>query len=295
MRSSKRVTPNFRGALLMMGSMAAFTINDTLIKAAGAQLPLFQMVAIRGVLATILVYLLARYYGALHLNFPRHDKWLVAARCLAELLATIFFLVALLHMPLANVTAILLALPLTVTLGAALFFQEHIGWRRILAIVFGFAGMLLIVRPGTDGFSIYAIYALIAVASVTARDLITRRMSVHVPSLAVTLATTATITLTAVLVTSVSGWVPVPAAAGSMVACAAVFVLTGYLFSVIVMRAGEIGFIAPFRYSSLIWALGLGWAVFGDWPDRITMAGAALVVGAGMFMLFRERTRQSAE
>ena len=78
-----------------------------------------------------------------------------------------------------------------------------------------------------------------------------------------------------------------------MIASAAVFVLIGYLFSVMVMRVGEVGFVAPFRYSSLLWALGLGWAVFGDWPDAITMLGGALVVGAGMFTLFRERSRQA--
>ncbi|WP_170417020.1 DMT family transporter [Ruegeria atlantica] len=289
------MNPNLRGAMLMMGSMAAFTVNDALIKAAGKEIPLFQMVVIRGVLATFLVFLLARHLGALHLNFPRHDKWLVVARCLAELSATFFFLTALLHMPLANVTAVLQALPLTVTLGAVLFFGEHIGWRRILAIVMGFAGMLLIVRPGPDGFSIYAIYALIAVASVTARDLITRRMSVHVPSLAVTLATSLSITMAAGIATMVTGWEPVPIGAGALVASAAVFVLTGYLCSVLVMREGDVGFIAPFRYSSLIWALGLGWVVFGDWPDTVTMVGAALVVGAGLFTLFRERQSQPAE
>ncbi len=286
------MTPNVKGALLMMGSMAAFTINDTLVKVAGAEVPLFQMVAMRGALATVLVFILVRQFGALHLNFPRHDKWLVAARCLAELSATFFFLTALLHMPLANVTAVLQALPLTVTLGAALFFREHIGWRRIVAIVVGFVGMLLIVRPGPDGFSVYSIYALIAVAAVTVRDLITRRMSSHVPSLVVTLATTLTITVSASFVTLVKGWQPVPADAGILIASAAVFVLMGYLFSVMVMREGEVGFIAPFRYSSLIWALGLGWAVFGDWPDAITMLGAVLVVGTGLFTLFRERAGQ---
>ncbi|WP_170335585.1 DMT family transporter [Ruegeria arenilitoris] len=289
------MTPNLKGALLMVGSMAAFTINDALIKAAGAEMPLFQMVAMRGVLATGLVYVLARHLGALHLNFPHHDKWLVAARCLAELSATYFFLTALLHMPLANVTAVLQALPLTVTLGAVLFFREQIGWRRVLAIALGFLGMLLIVRPGPEGFSIYAIYALIAVVSVTIRDLITRRMSIHVPSLTVTLATSFTITIAAGFVSLASGWQPVPPVAGAMVACAAVFVLTGYLCSVMVMRVGGVGFVAPFRYSSLIWALVLGWLVFGDWPDTITLLGAALVVGAGLFTLFRERQTHTAE
>ncbi|WP_170341469.1 DMT family transporter [Ruegeria arenilitoris] len=289
------MTPNVKGALLMMGSMAAFTVNDTLVKAAGQEVPLFQLVALRGLLATILVFALARHLGALHLRFGRHDRWLVAFRCVAELSATFFFLTALMHMPLANVTAVLQALPLTVTLGAALFFSEQIGWRRIMAIALGFAGMLLIVRPGPDGFSIYAMYALIAVICVTARDLITRRMSPEVPSMVVTLATSLTITTGAAIASAFQGWVPMTAGSGMLIASAAVFVLLGYLFSVMVMRVGEVSFVAPFRYSSLIWALGLGWAVFGDWPDRITMLGAALVVSAGLFTLFRERALQTSE
>lgn len=289
------MTPNVKGALLMMGSMAAFTVNDTLVKAAGQEVPLFQLVVLRGLLATILVFALARHLGALHLRFGRHDRWLVAFRCVAELSATFFFLTALMHMPLANVTAVLQALPLTVTLGAALFFSEQIGWRRIMAIALGFAGMLLIVRPGPDGFSIYAMYALIAVICVTARDLITRRMSPEVPSMVVTLATSLTITTGAAIASVFQGWVPMTAGSGMLIASAAVFVLLGYLFSVMVMRVGEVSFVAPFRYSSLIWALGLGWAVFGDWPDRITMLGAALVVTAGLFTLFRERALQASE
>lgn len=287
------MTPNVKGALLMMGSMAAFTVNDTLVKAAGQDLPLFQLVAMRGLLATALVFLLARHLGALHLRFSAHDKVLVAVRSLSELLATFFFLTALMHMPLANVTAVLQALPLTVTLGAALFFAEPIGWRRILAIAMGFAGMLLIVRPGPDGFSLYALYALVAVMCVTARDLITRRMSPEVPSMVVTLATSLTITLAAAVASVFQGWVPVAAPTGLLIGSAAIFVLLGYLFSVMVMRVGEVGFVAPFRYTSLIWALVLGWAVFGDWPDRLTMLGAVLVVGAGLFTLFRERRLQA--
>lgn len=283
------MTPNVKGALLMMGGMAAFTINDTLVKLALLDLPLFQLVALRGALASALIYLLARHLGALHLRFPRHDKWLIALRSVTELSATFFFLTALKHMPLANVTAVLQALPLTVTLGAALIFRETVGWRRMAAIAMGFMGMLLIVRPGPDGFSLYSIYALLAVASITARDMITRRMSVQVPSMLVTLATSATITVTAALVSGFEGWAPVTADSGLLIMFAAIFVLIGYLSSVMVMRAGEVGFIAPFRYSSLLWALGLGWFVFGDWPDGLTMIGAGLVVGAGLFTLFRER------
>ncbi len=289
------MTPNVKGAILMVGTMAAYTINDAFVKVAGQQVPLFQLIVMRGVLATVLIFFLARHLGALHFNFPRHDKWLVLLRSLSELAATFFFLTALMNMPLANVTAVLQALPLTVTLGTAIFFSERIGWRRILAIAFGFAGMLLIVRPGPDGFSFFSIYALIAMISVTARDLITRRMSAEVPSMLVTLATSSVITVSAFVASLFEGWQPVSATDTALIAAAALFILIGYAASVMVMRVGEVGFIAPFRYSSLIWALLLGWLVFGDWPDAVTLSGAALVVAAGLFTLFRERAVHEAE
>ncbi|MCV2889739.1 DMT family transporter [Ruegeria aquimaris] len=286
------MSPNTRGALLMMGSMAAFTVNDAIVKLLGSSLPLFQIITLRGALTSVWVFLLARHLGALHLRFDRRDRVLVAMRCVSEIGATFFFLTALMNMPLANVTAVLQALPLTVTLGAALIFGEPVGWRRMLAIGIGFCGMLLIVRPGPDGFTTHAIYALLAVTCVTARDLITRRMSAHVPSMVVTLATALTVTLLGLMGSLTVSWVPLDWQLGLLILGASVFVLMGYLCSVMVMRVGEVGFIAPFRYTSLIWALGLGWLIFGNWPDPVTMLGAGLVVATGLFTLFRERSRR---
>lgn len=286
------MSPNTRGALLMMGSMAAFTVNDAIVKLLGGSLPLFQIITLRGALTSVWVFLLARHLGALHLRFDRRDRVLVAMRCVSEIGATFFFLTALMNMPLANVTAVLQALPLTVTLGAALIFGEPVGWRRMLAIGIGFCGMLLIVRPGPDGFTTHAIYALLAVTCVTARDLITRRMSSHVPSMVVTLATALTVTGLGLVGSLTVSWVPLDLQSGLLVFGASVFVLIGYLCSVMVMRVGEVGFIAPFRYTSLVWALGLGWLIFGNWPDPVTMLGAGLVVATGLFTLFRERSRR---
>ncbi|MCU9839935.1 DMT family transporter [Ruegeria sp. WL0004] len=286
------MSPNTRGALLMMGSMAAFTVNDAIVKLLGGSLPLFQIITLRGALTSVWVFLLARHLGALHLRFDHRDRVLVAMRCVSEIGATFFFLTALMNMPLANVTAVLQALPLTVTLGAALIFGEPVGWRRMLAIGIGFCGMLLIVRPGPDGFTTHAIYALLAVTCVTARDLITRRMSSHVPSMVVTLATALTVTGLGLVGSLTVSWVPLDLQSGLLVFGASVFVLIGYLCSVMVMRVGEVGFIAPFRYTSLVWALGLGWLIFGNWPDPVTMLGAGLVVATGLFTLFRERSRR---
>lgn len=288
-----RLPPNIAGALLMMASMAAFTINDTFVKLVGQTIPLFQLLTLRAALATILLAILTLRLGKFSLTMPRRDWWLVGLRCIAEIAAAYFFLSALLAMPLANVTAILQVLPLTVTLGAALFFREKVGWRRMLAICAGFAGMLLIVRPGPDGFTQHALYALAAVGMVTVRDLVTRRMSAAVSSLTVTVLTSASILMFFGFASFTIQWQPVSLHEGALIVASAVFVIGGYTFSVMVMRVGEVSVVAPFRYTGLLWALLLGWLVFGDWPDALTMLGASIVVGSGLFTLYRERRVRS--
>lgn len=289
------MSPNLAGALLMTGSMAFFTLNDTLIKLIGQDLPLFQVIALRGALATALIWALARALGKLSFRMGARDRVLVGVRCLTELSTTYFFLTALLLMPLANITAILQMLPLTVTLAAAIIFREAVGWRRLSAILVGFCGMLLIVRPGPDGFSDGAIYALLAVLSITVRDLCARAMSSQVQSLTVTLLTSAVVTVAAGLAAVSEPWVPVTGIQAGMIVVAALLIGGGYLFSVMVMRVGDVAFTSTFRYSGLLWALLLGWLVFGDWPGPVTMAGAVLVVSAGAFTLYRERAQARAK
>ncbi|SFQ33438.1 S-adenosylmethionine uptake transporter [Roseivivax halotolerans] len=279
---------NAKGAGLMMASMAAFTINDAFVKAAGAALPLGQILLLRGAISICALVVLARMLGALR-AVPRRDAVLIALRSLAEVGAAYFFLTALLALPIANVTAILQTLPLTVTLGAALFFGEEVGWRRWAAIGVGFCGMLLIVRPGTEDFTAASVYVLIAVLFVTVRDLTTRRMSAGVPSLLVTLSAAVAVTLFASGLTLVQGWQPLSVGTGGLVLGSAIFVSAGYFLSVAVMRVGDISAVAPFRFTGLLWALALGLLVFGEWPEPLTFAGAALVVGAGVFTLRRER------
>jgi len=273
----------------MMASMAAYTINDSFIKATGGALPLFQLLTLRGVMTLALVLVVAYRKGAINFRMSVRDWQLLAVRCLTEIAATYCFVTALMNMPLANISAVLQMLPLTVTLGAALFFGETVGWRRSAAIMVGFLGMLLIVRPGADGFNIYSIYALGAVIAVTLRDLITRRMSPDLSSMTVTIAVAAAILGFGLLGSITEQWQPVSMQNWALLAGSSVFIMGGYLFSIQVMRVGDVSFIAPFRYTGLLWALLLGWLMFGDWPDNLTMLGAAIVVSTGLFTLFRER------
>ena len=283
------MSPNTLGALLMMAAMAAFTLNDTLLKLTDGAVPLAQLLFLRGVASTVLIYALARSLGALRFQVMRRDWWLIAVRSAAEVGAAFFFVTALLNMPLANVTAILQALPLTVAVAAALVFREPLGWRRMSAILIGFMGMLLIVRPGPDGFSLWSAYALMAVLCVTVRDLATRRLSRDVPSMTVTLASSVAVTLCFGAASTVTEWAPITVPLAALIGGASVIIMAAYFFSVRAMRVGDIGFIAPFRYTGLIWALVLGWLVFEDWPSNLTLIGALIVVAMGLFTLYREQ------
>lgn len=282
------LTDNTRGALLMMASMAGFTLNDTFMKALSDQMPLFQLIFLRGIVTTLAIGAMAWYVGALHLRIPAKDRALITLRMLAEVGSAYFFLTALYNMPLANVSAIMQSLPLVVTLAAAMFFGEPLGWRRMTAILVGLCGVLLIVRPGTDGFTIFSVYALIAVGFVTLRDLLTRRVSGATHSMMVTFTTSFGLMLAFGMASLTVEWVPMDLYRSTMTLGAAVMVVFGYVFSVMVMRIGQISFVAPFRYTGLIWALVLGWVVFGDWPTPLTLLGAGIVVGSGVFTLYRE-------
>lgn len=279
---------NMTGAMLMMASMAAFTINDMLMKMLADAAPLYQLLFMRGVLMSLTVTVLVWWMKAYPRGIPTRDWVLIALRALAETCAVFFFLTALFNMPLANITAILQALPLTITLAAAVFLKEPAGWRRMTAILVGFVGVMLIVRPGAADFNVYSIYGLAAVVCVTCRDLVTRRLSLQTPSLFVTLVTTVAVMLIFGALSLSETWVPMVARDLGILVTAAAFVTIGFLSAVMVMRVGEVSYTTQFRYSGLLWALLLGWIAFGDWPDKVTMAGAFLVVGSGMFTLFRE-------
>ena len=285
---------NARGAILMMAGAAAFTVSDAIMKVLGAQLPMFQTLVWRGLAVCLVLGLMALRAGAFRVRLTRHDRALVVLRAAADTASTWFFLKALYQMPIANLNAIMQALPLTLTLGAALFLGESVGWRRLVAIGLGFVGVLLIVRPDADGFDLYSIYALICVALVTMRDLLTRRMSRSVPSLLVALANAGFVTLFGMAGLPTETLVMPGFATTLLLAGTAAFIVAGYLLTVTAVRTGELWFVTPFRYTGLVWALLLGLALFAEWPDALTLTGAALIVGTGLFTLYRERQARLA-
>lgn len=291
------LSDNLRGALYMTIAMAAFTINDGMMKAATStlHLPLWQAIATRGLLTLGPLILIGYLTGGIRLRMPRRDAVAVGLRSVGEVASTLTFLAALVHMPLANLSAIMQSLPLAVTLAAWVFLKEPVGWRRLLAICVGFGGVMLIVRPGPAGFDHWSLVALVSVAFVVLRDLSTRQLTKAVPSSTVAIAASASVTATALVLSLIEGWVMPSMGQMALLAGAAASLVVGYNYVVMVMRVGDLGFVAPFRYSSLVVALILGWLVFGTFPDALTLAGAALVVGSGIFTLWRERRVRQAQ
>ncbi len=283
------MSDNMRGAAFMAAAMMTFTINDSFTKTLSDVMPLWQLLFLRGLGVTLCLIGLARFMGQLRFDLTRRDWVIMWVRSAAEIGGAFFFITALFHMPLANVSAILQVLPLSVSLAGAVFLKEALGWRRLLAILVGFGGVMLIVRPGGADFTVYSLYALGAVACVTLRDLVVRRLSSDVPSLMVSVVAAVGVTLVSGLASVAVEWQPVSLPEAGRLMGATVFVIFGYIFSVAAMRVGEIGFVAPFRYTGLLTALVLGVLVFGEFPSGLTLLGAGIVVATGIFTLLRER------
>lgn len=284
-----RQTDNMRGALLMMAAMTCFTVNDAFMKLLGDSMSVWQALFLRGVGVTVVMLGLAAARGQLSLAMTRRDMALSLGRAVAEAAGALLFVTALFHLPIGNLSAILQALPLTVTLAGVLFLRESLGWRRSVAILVGLCGVLLIVRPGTDGFTAYSLLGVATVLCVTARDIFSRMLSPDVPSLTVATMSALVVTLVAGAGVPFTGWSPValPQAGLLLGAMAAIFV--GYTGSVAAMRVGDLSFVAPFRYMSLVIAMVIGLIVFAEVPDALTLAGAAIVVVSGAYAFWRER------
>ncbi len=272
----------------MVLAMAGFTINDTFVKSVGHTLNLGQTLFIRGCFACLTIFIVAYFIGQLRPLRTIMTKP-VFLRALGEMLATYTFVLALFHIPIANVSAIFQVLPLALTLYAAFFLREQVGWRRLLAIMIGFGGVLLIIRPGTDGFTIYSIMVLVSVAGSVVRDIATRHVPKTVPSLMITLMTAFGVTVMGGITALSEPWNPVGLREILMLAATSIFLVIGYFSVVNAMRDGDIGFVSPFRYSVLLFSIFSGIIVFQEIPDIYTILGSLIIVSSGIYTLYRER------
>lgn len=278
----------------MTVAMSAYTINDVMVQAIGMTLPLSQILVLRGVLVTAMLVVLARVYRERLMLQTRVEWVFVLLRAAVEVGATYFFLSALLVMPIANATAIMQCIPLSVTLVAAIMLPEKVGWRRITAIFVGFLGMLLIVRPDAEGFVEGTFYVLLAVAFITVRDMLTRFIPDRVPAISTSIMTAIGVTVFGAMLSLEQTWLTPSNTHYLLLVGASVMLLAGYVFSVLSVRDGDVSFTAAFRYSGLLVALIAGVLLYREWPDALTALGALIVVAAGLFSLMRERQTHTA-
>ncbi|WP_374427973.1 DMT family transporter [Paracoccus sp. (in: a-proteobacteria)] len=282
---------NLRGAVLMLISMATFTCNDAVMKAVTQTLPLYESVALRGLSVLVLMLVVAQIQqGGVRLSVPREDLLPLVVRTVADIASTVLYLLALREMALADLSAILQALPLGVTLAAGLFFHERLGWRRLSAIGVGFVGVVMILRPGSGAFDIWSVVALASMLLIVLRDIVTRTFSAGIGSSTIAFYAAATITLTGFILGMGEEWRMPDLREAGLLLLSAGFLTAGYITAVATMRVGEISLIAPLRYTSLVWAIVLGLVIFGEWPDLWTWLGSALVVGAGLYTILREQS-----
>jgi drug/metabolite transporter (DMT)-like permease len=280
---------NLRGILLMVASMAGFAMEDMFIKWAAADLPTGEILLLLGVFGGAVFAAMARLQGARTVTRAAlHPA--INGRNLAEMVGTFGFVTALTLAPLSTVSAVLQAMPLAVTMGAALFLSESVGWRRWSAIVVGFVGVLFVIQPGFDGFDPNALWAVLAVIGLGARDLFTRRIPENVSSVQVSawgFWAVAVLGVGMVLVTGGARLPDLPQA--GYLGGALAFGIAAYWALTQANRLGEMSVITPFRYSRLIFGLLLGIFVFSERPDVMTLFGAVLIIGSGLYTFARER------
>ncbi len=280
---------NIRGAAFMVFAMFCFAVEDALIKALAGAIPAGQVLGIIcfGGFAAFLVWSAMRgepLWQPAYLN-PK-----VIMRSLCEVIGSCFFVSALALIPLTTASAVIQATPLVVAMGAALFLGQSIGWRRWIAIIVGFIGVLIIIRPGMDGFVPATLLAVGGMLGLAARDLITRSLTVDLTGPQLGIHAFGMVTPAAFLLVILQGqsFVMPTAPQWALLGAGVGIGMLAYLAIITATRGGNAGIISSFRYSRMVFALIVGYVAFTETPDAATLIGAAVVIASGIFTLWRE-------
>ncbi|MDO8351845.1 MAG: DMT family transporter [Aestuariivirga sp.] len=285
MSSSQNHT--LRAGLYMVITTACFVAGDTCIKLIGTSLPLGQVICLIGLVSSLFLLMVCGQQAILK-DVPLIFTRTVLLRSLFDTMASFMFVSALMHMPLANLSSVMQSVPLVVVAVGVIFLGEKAGLSRIAAVIAGFLGVLLIVKPMPQTITIYEFLALGAVIVVAFRDLVTKRIPAHVPLLVIALANAIFISLSGFGVGLAQGFKTVEVWQWALLLGASLFVTISYFFIVATVRLGDLSATAPFRYSEVVFAIISGILVFDEYPDAISYLGMALVIAAGLFAAHRE-------
>lgn len=285
---------NRRGIIAMTAAMSLFCCNDALMKLAREAFPTGQAVALRTCFAIVAGLAMVVVMGDWR-KLPLGLKPVVLGRGVVEALCALTFIWALGLLPLANITAIVMASPLLIILLAVLLRLESVGWRRTMALTVGFIGVLIVMRPSADGFSLAALIALAGASLVAIRDLMTRFISSDVPSTVISLISTMIVGLLASGMGALETWQSPWRIEMLYLGLAAILVTAGSFCVISAFRNTDVGVVAGYRYSVVLIAVLIGWLVWGETPDKIAFAGIALIVGSGLYTLHRQRVRPDSQ
>lgn len=286
--------PTTKGVFAMVAGMGVQAVNDTVIKLVAARLPASEIMALRGMMAVALALAVVLAMGDGR-RLKQLANPLVALRSVLEAMACLTYMTAISHLGLAEFTSIVQAAPLIITALAVLLGWQTVGWKRWAAIGIGFFGVLLIAKPSMQGVNVYAALTLLSACFMAVRDLVTSKIPSSAPSMVVTLGCTIAVTgvgFGAGAAQSAPWLIPTGAEAGMIVLAGGLVVACNMLI-VMAFRLGDMTVVGPFRYSVILAALALGWAVWGDVPDALALVGSALIVGSGLYALKRERKTEA--
>ena len=279
---------NMYGIVVMQIAVLFFVTNDMLSKLVSADLAPGQLVFVRGVFSLVLLTILLLASGQ-YRHYRQGLNKSIMWRSICEGFAGVLFIVGLQQLPIANVSAMILTIPLVTTAAAALLLGARVGIRRWTAILVGLCGVLAIVRPGLEGFSIYSLFIMSAVILAATRDLITRRIPKGSSLWVVAFVTMALSTLGGGVWGLSEDWAPISLQNYLFVALAALFLTVAHYAIVIAMNNGEISVVSSFRYIAMPISIFYGFVLWGDIPDPLTWLGIILILSAGIYTIFRER------
>ena len=281
-----------KGIALMVTSTLFMGINNAVLKLLTADFSVGQIMFMRAVAILPVVGLFAMLSGgwsSLRIQRWSGHFWRGIAMCVSAW----FFILSVQHLPLATAVAITFATPLFVTAAAGPFLKEDVGWRRWAAVAVGFIGILVITRPGAAVFQVAVVFPIVCALGSAGRDIITRRMTAGETSVSIMM--TANVALLLLGLCSLpAGWVVPDARALWLVGLCAPLVAIGHWTMIEALRYAEANLAAPFRYSAIVWAGLLGFVIWGDIPDRWAIAGTAIIIASGLYILQREYVRRRA-
>ena len=273
----------------MLAAMAGFTIEDAFIKQLSSTISIGQILISIGLCSSVFFAIVALTSGH---SLLASNLWTRATltRMFAEAIAAVAFVTSLSLVPISTVAAVFQITPLTITMGAALFLGERVGWRRWLAVFVGFIGVLLIIRPGFGGFNPSVLWVLVAVLGVAVRDLVTRVIPFNVESSIISFQAFSSVVIAGAIILLVSPQDIAPIADKELVylGCTIVFSISGYYAIVLAMRVGNASVVTSFRYSRLIFSLLVGVFIFNESVDMLTLIGSVIIIGSGLYTYLRE-------